>query len=101
MTMTQRTITQDEFEQEFGFVERPDGSVFYTCPPDDTDVMMAAKQRRLWTFVDSEDGDLLLSGWHFVNRYGFAISKTPWAEDDIVTVVLDREPSEDEDAGDS
>jgi hypothetical protein len=87
--MGQRTITEAQFEQEFGYVERTDGSVYYSCPPDDTDVMMAAKDRRIWTFVDGDGGDLLLSGWHFVNRYGFAISKKPWAEDDIVTVVVE------------
>ncbi len=40
---------------------------------------------RTWTLVDSGDDDSqwAAAGYHWVNRFGYAVTKTPWREGEL------------------
>ena len=44
---------------------------------------------RVWTLLSGDDGDFIASGFHFVNRLGYFITKHPVPEGVDVEVQLD------------
>jgi hypothetical protein len=54
--------------------------------------------RCVWTVLDSDDGDLYVaSGFHFVNRIGYLVSRDPVSEGKFIQVriPMESEPAED------
>lgn len=46
----------------------------------------------IWTIIDGEDGDLyVISGFHFVNRIGYLVSKTPVPDGTFIEVRIPME----------
>ena len=43
----------------------------------------------IWTLVQAEDELVILSGWHFVNRFGYFITERPWGGLEVAEVTLD------------
>ena len=43
---------------------------------------------RIWTVIDSGDSGVdVISGYHFVNRLGYIVAKTPFKTDEIIEVL--------------
>jgi hypothetical protein len=69
-------MTEDEFDNQFTPVPDEDGE---TVRPSDDD--LDPQSLYLWTIVGADDGSLMVvSGWHYVNRIGYLVTKEPWTE---------------------
>lgn len=49
--------------------------------------------RYVWTLVDGDEGQYLISGMHFVNRIGYLVSKIPVAEGVYIQVPIPNSSS--------
>ena len=79
---TQRLLTWEELEDEFGPFE------LLTKQPD---IEAADRDRTIWTMVEDDDGNAVYSsGWHYVNRSGYYRSAKPVPEG----VMVDEKPEE-------
>lgn len=45
----------------------------------------------IWTYVDGDNGTLLLSGYHLVNRIGYLISSRPVPENTEIVVIVSED----------
>ena len=57
-----------------------DGTMFETYSPE-IDFVKAAKPQHIWTWVSGDENqDILVAGYHFVNRNGYFITELPWID---------------------
>lgn len=96
--MSDRIITEDQFDAEFKPIESPGqqaGSHLWEY----AEVMTAINAgtitgEQVWTFVDDgEGGYAILPGWHVVNKIEYMVTEVPI--DENVTVEI---PEEDDDS---
>lgn len=72
-------LTEDQFDEQFGYVEAPDGGTFWNYEDAPEVLDKAAQEHRLWTAVDNDEGGTtLLSGWHYVNRFAYVVAARPF-----------------------
>lgn len=64
------------------------GCLFDTFGPE-LEFVRTQHPRSIWTMIDGDDGQYVVSGMHFVNRIGYLISMAPLPEDVDVQVRLD------------
>jgi hypothetical protein len=59
--------------------------MFETFGPDlaEVDRIRSADNALIWTIVESESGDILVEGFHFVNRVGYLIATVPHNGDPV------------------
>lgn len=41
----------------------------------------AQPANKIWTLLDCEGRLIITTGWHFVNRLGYFVTKVPWEHD--------------------
>jgi len=71
-----KKLTEDEFDDLFTPV--PDGAGDTIRASDDG---LDKTSTKLWTIVEGEDASLIIvSGWHYVNRFGYVITDEDWTE---------------------
>lgn len=100
MTETFIEMTEDEFDHQYPLVPNQmnpsagwaigegGGCLFETYGPE-IEYLKRQDRRRIWTLVDGDDGDMyLVSGFHFVNRVGYLLSRDPIPEDTSIQVRL-------------
>ncbi|MEO7068022.1 MAG: hypothetical protein ABI114_14010 [Rhodanobacter sp.] len=72
-------IGEDEFRDEWGFIQKSDGEMFEFDDVKDPPV------NRVWTVLDSGDGDdgnwYASPGFHVANRVGYVMTKKPWTNE--------------------
>lgn len=100
MTDTIINLTEDEFDEQYPLIENHfdphatwafddgRGCLFGTYGEE---VRFVSRQdpRRIWTLVDGDDGNqYVISGFHFVNRIGYLVSKTPAPEGVTIEVPI-------------
>jgi hypothetical protein len=101
MTDTHIKITEDEFDQRYPLVRNhfnpnanwacgdSGGGCLFETYGDEIRFVSEQDPRTIWTLIDGEDGDLyVMSGFHFVNRLGYLISKIPVPEGVFAEVRL-------------
>jgi hypothetical protein len=44
---------------------------------------------RVWTWIETDVGEAIVNGWHYVNRLGYFISKEPGRPDEEYNDVMD------------
>lgn len=109
MTDTHLEITEDEFDRQYplipnhlnpnaswAFGDSGGGCLFETYGEE---IRFVSEQdpRTIWTLIDGDDGDLyVVSGFHFVNRVGYLISKDPIPEGVFIEVHIPMEADETE-----
>lgn len=95
----------NEFESKYKpiknhFSKDPDEVMFETYG-EELEFVKAQDPRYIWTYLQGDMSDLVVAGYHFVNRIGYHISEVPWEnEDDYVLLSVQVECecySEDED----
>ena len=52
----------------------------YETYGNELDYVNTQLNKHVWTWVDTEEGDAILSGKHWVNRIGYFITEKPWTE---------------------
>ncbi len=104
-------MTEDEFDERYPLVpnhlnpnatwslsDSGGGCLFETFGKELAFVRQQ-EPRTIWTLIDGEDGDLyVVSGYHFVNRVGYLISKVPFPEGVLIEVHIPMESDEAEPA---
>lgn len=110
MSETFIEMTEDEFDDRFTLIpnhlnpsaswgyDDNQGCLFETYGEEVAFVKQQDMQR-VWTLVDGDDGDLyVISGYHYVNRIGYLISRDPIPENVTIQVHIpmdtDDEPEE-------
>lgn len=51
------------------------------------DHIQSLDEHNVWTYVDSELGTEILSGYYLVNRIGYFVTEVPWENQDTVVIV--------------
>jgi hypothetical protein len=94
-------LTEDEFDEQYPLVEnhlnpnaswaigQGKGCLFETYGQE-LDFVRQQDPRCIWTFIDGDDGGTYVaSGFHFVNRIGYLLSREPIPENTFIEVRLD------------
>ena len=90
-------LTEDQFDSQYELLQnhlREDasynGELFETFGEEFEFVREMAKQNRVITILDGDDGDIFYSsGMHFVNRIGYLVATKPLTQE--FEVKLDRD----------
>ncbi len=106
------SITEDEFYDKYGplLPNHIDPNACWNCGLDDAnlgcmfetygpEVEFVANQdpRKIWTLVDTDEDEVVISGFHYVNRMGYLISTVPVPEGLSVEVKLGHGELDDDD----
>ena len=79
--------TIDEWESEYQPVDNTgdeyaswNGQMFETYGDDHNTVLAVATRepRRVWTLVDTDNGQVIMNGYHQVNRIGYIVTEREW-----------------------
>ncbi|MET0885369.1 MAG: hypothetical protein ABWX92_02870 [Mycetocola sp.] len=71
-----KQLTEDEFDAQFTVVLDAAGDSIRN-----SDEGLDRSSTKLWTIVDPGNGSLYaLSGWHYVNRFGYIVTEEDWTE---------------------
>ena len=91
-----KQITETQFFDEFTLVENhlDDNAAWDNCmfeTYDEEEVYVRAQDNNnVWTIVEGDNDTMFIeSGYHFVNRMGYLITKEKWIEDTNVSVDVD------------
>jgi hypothetical protein len=60
--------------------------LMYETYGNELDYVNTQLNKHVWTWVDTDEGDAILSGKHWVNRIGYFITENPWTEETEVQV---------------
>lgn len=101
MTETFIQLSEDEFDEQYPLIPNHlnpsaswvvgdgPGCLFETYG-EELAFVRTQDPRRIWTLIDGYDGGLyVVSGYHFVNRIGYLLTKDPIPEDTVIEVKLD------------
>lgn len=78
------TITEEEFDQQYGHVPAADGNFYREAKE-----LKGTDEHLVWTAVDGDDDRIyLLPGFHRVNAFAYVVAERPWS-DDTIEVRLD------------
>jgi hypothetical protein len=73
------------------FRNDPDEQMFETYG-EEVEFVTKADNKYIWTYLQGDMSDLLVAGYHYVNRLGYYISSIPWEnEDDYVLLSVQEE----------
>ena len=100
-----KTITENQFWDDYVPIQNHlipedddglawNGTLFETLRPDLDYVRDQNKQRpeRIWTLLEVDDGLVISSGMHYVNRMGFFITEKPWTETTVTEILEGQNP---------
>ncbi len=87
MTSSDMEITEEDFHDRFPLIRNhlredaswsvgDDGGCLFETFGQELEFVRRQHAQAVWTLVDSEEGLVLLSGFHLVNRVGYLISST-------------------------
>jgi hypothetical protein len=90
---TARTLTEDQWAAEFRPVNNPadDTQLFDTYGDDLAFVQARLKTAPLtvWTWLEGDEGECIVSGFYLVNRIGYFITEVPFPENVFITVEVE------------
>jgi hypothetical protein len=89
MNIETKILTWDEWEEQFKPVrntitkrEEVNGWLFETFGKDEEHIRKLADNPKtantVWTWLDTGNGLVIVNGWHYVNRFGYFITKVPF-----------------------
>lgn len=93
-------ITEDEFDASYSLLHNhfnPNASwaigdgpgCLFETYGEELDFVRQQDPQTVWTILDSDNGNqLVVSGYHFVNRVGYLISTTPVPKDQTIEVNI-------------
>jgi len=91
--MNDTQITEDQWEKQYKPIANhldPDaswnGTMFETYDTE-FDFVHEQPENNVWTWVDGDEGTLIVAGKAFVNRIGYFVTSEPWT--DYVEVAID------------
>lgn len=66
------------------------GIMFETYGAEHDYVCSVNLDRRVWTYVDGEDGTYVVNGYSFVNRIGYFVTEIPYPNDEDFEIEVDK-----------
>ena len=93
-------ITVDQWESEYQPVDNTgdefaswNGQMFETFGDEHEMVLSVATRepRRVWTLVDTADGQFIVNGYHQVNRIGYFVTENAWDSGAVINVQVTDE----------
>jgi len=73
------------------FSNDPDQDMFETYG-EEVDYVTKADNKYVWTWIQGDMSDLIVAGYHYVNRLGYYITEVPWEdEDDYALLSVETE----------
>jgi len=101
---TSTTITKNEFDVTYPLLSNHfdpnaswasgdgNGCLFETYG-EELDFVRRQDPQTIWTIVDTDDGDqMVISGYHHVNRVGYLISTTRVPENQVIHFIIPMNP---------
>jgi len=85
-------LSWDEFVEKFDLVPSPDGEDMWDTHKYWDELKERAKENRVWTYTEVDNGTVICEGLHFVNRLGYYVTVRPYDP----TVAYDVDYQEDE-----
>lgn len=76
--------TYKPIENQYG--DRGWNGLIFETYGKDNDMVLLCKPNHIWTWVDTDEGTAIMSGYHIVNRIGYFITVKPWEEDITIEV---------------
>ena len=70
-------MTRDEWDDKYEPINNKDGSIIFNEDDDADAINEASKKGTLWTLVDTDEGCVIIPGFHYVNRVHYHITKLP------------------------
>jgi hypothetical protein len=62
-------------------VADPDQQMFETYG-EELDFVCTQDNKYVWTWIQGDMSDLIVAGYHYVNRLGYYITEVPWDDED-------------------
>lgn len=105
MTDTTIELSEDEFDAQYPLrtnhlnpraswaYGEGAGCLFATCG-EELAFVRSQNPRTVWTFIDGDDAQYVLSGFHLVNRIGYLISPVPIPEGTTIEVRIPMQSEE-------
>lgn len=88
-----KQLTEDEFDAQFTVVPDAGGD---SVRNDHNGIEPDSKH--LWTILDADGNLYAVTGLHFVNRFGYILTKEPWTEE--IEAVWALFSDDEDDSGD-
>jgi hypothetical protein len=85
-----------EWEEKFKpilnhFTNDPDHNMFETYG-EEVEFVCKQDNKYVWTWIQGDMSDLIVAGYHYVNRLGYYITEVPWEnEDDYALLSVETE----------
>ncbi len=108
MTETFIELTEEEFDDQYTFVPNhinpsatwafdDAGGCLFETYGEEFEFVRRYDPRKVWTLVDGDDGDMyVISGLHYVNRFGYLLSRDPVPKNTTIQIHIPMEPDENE-----
>jgi hypothetical protein len=75
------------------FRNDPDEQMFETYG-EEVDFVSNYDNKYVWTYLQGDMSDLIVAGYHYVNRLGYYISSVPWGDEDDYALLSVQEECE-------
>ena len=88
-------LTEDEFDEKFKLMTNPFednvgwNGCFFETYGQELDYVRNCHPACIWTYIDGDEGDTIVSGYHLVNRINYLISVEPVPDDTDYQVELE------------
>lgn len=88
-------LTEDEFDKTFQLVANPYddnagwNGCFFETYGQELEYVRNCQPACIWTYIDGDEGGVIVSGYHLVNRINYLISVEPVAEDTDFEIALE------------
>jgi hypothetical protein len=97
-------LTYYEWEEKYKPISNPDsfeGDIIFEVELGKGDEFVKEYGGlHIWTDVDGDEANVILNGWHFVNRICYYVTEVPFEEGEVIEVLIryydDEEGDEDE-----
>ena len=88
----------DQWENKFKPIKNhlskdPDEKMFETYG-EEVEFVQKADNKYIWTYLQGDESDLLVAGYHYVNRLGYYITELPWENEDDYALLSVQEECE-------
>lgn len=80
----------NHLDENASFDDGNGGIMFETYGEEHDYVCSMNLKRRVWTYVDGDDGTYVVNGYSFVNRIGYFITEIPYSDDDNFEIEVDK-----------
>lgn len=90
-------MTFDEWEEKYKPIKNPfTGDIFFETIEDEFAIVAKSNPLTVWTDMDCDGYNYIMSGKHFVNRMGYYITEVPYKEGEMDIIIILSTPDDEE-----